>query len=179
MFVLFKNQKGFLPFALVITGNVAILFSGIILLLLSPGPKPIFLRDLDLPDDFKLRILLYLSAILLFFFGLYLTSIYPRILLTRGGLKYLGFILYYGQLRWNEIDDLFELRNGTILISINPRRFFLFRGMFFQRLTGVLLGHKNPVLLLAPGLKQREQILTEIMRNSPAKKVRKISDTYS
>jgi hypothetical protein len=171
MFGLFKHQRGLLPFALVITGGVAILFSGILLVLVSPEPKPILLRDLEIPNDFELRILLYLSTMLLFFLGLYLTSIFPRILITRGGLTYLGFILYFGHLRWNEIDNLIELKNGTILISINPRRFFLFKGMLFQRLTGVLLGHKCPVLLLAPGLELRDQIIEEIMAKSLVKKV--------
>jgi hypothetical protein len=175
---MFKTQKGILPRALVVIGMVAIMFSGFILFLLSPEQRPLILGTLELPD-FKQRFLLYLSAILLFFFGLYLTSIYPRVLLTRVGLRYLGFILYYGQLRWNEIDELFELKNGTILISINPRRFFLFRGMLFQRLTGVLLGHKNPVLLLAPGLDQRDRVIEEIMANSLVKKVQKIGDPNS
>jgi hypothetical protein len=175
---MFKTQKGVLPRTLVIIGMVAIMFSGFILFLLSPEPRPLILRTFELPD-FKQRFLLYLSAVLLFFLGLYLTSIYPRVLLTRGGLRYLGFILYYGQLRWNEIDELYELKNGTILISINPRRFFLFRGMLFQRLTGFLLGHEKPVLLLAPGLYQRDRVIEEIMANSHVKKVHKFGDPNS
>ena len=178
MFI-FKSQKGILPRASLIIGAIAVMFSSVILILLSPGPRPIFVGTLELSDDFKQRILFYIFAILLFFFGMYLANIYPRILLTRGGLHYLGFTFYYGQLRWNEIDGLFELKNGTILISINPKRFFLFKGMLFQRLTGILLGHKCPVLLLAPGFDQRDRIIEEIMANSLVKKVRKFGDPNS
>jgi hypothetical protein len=172
----YKIQRGVLPYALLFIGMITIMYSGTVLFLLLA--KPIILRTLELPNDFKQRILFYLSAIPLFVFGFYLTSIFPRIKLTRGGLKYRS-ILFYGQLRWNEIDNLFEMKNGTILISINPKRFFLFKGLLFQRLTGVFLGHKYPVLLLAPGLEQRDQIVEEIMTNSLVKKVRIFGDPNS
>ena len=168
-----------MPRALLITGIVTVLFSGVILILLSPEPRPFFLVALELPDDFKIRILFFIFAILFFLLGMYLANVYPRVLLTRGGLHYLGFTLYYGQLRWNEVDDLFELKNGTILILINPKRFFLFKGLFFQRLTGILLGHKHPVLLLAPGLELRDRIIEEIMANSSVKEIHKFGDPNS
>jgi hypothetical protein len=159
---MFRTQKGILPFTLLAIGIVTILFSWAIFIILSPEPIPLLINILEPPDDFQIRILYFIFAVSLFFFGMYLANIYPRILLTQGGLHYLGFMFYYGQLQWNEIEDIIELKNGTILILINPKRFFLLKGMLFQRLTGVLLGHKQPVLLLAPGLELRNQIIEEV-----------------
>lgn len=160
---MFKPQKGILPRSLLIIGAATVMFSWFILILFISEPRPIFVGTLALPDDFAIRILFFILAILLFFFGMYLANIYPRILLTREALHYLGFMFYYGQLRWNEIENLIELKNGTILVLISPKRFFLFKGMLFQRFTGVLLGHKQPILLLAPGLELRNQIIEEVM----------------
>jgi len=176
---MFRSQKGILPYTLLIVGAVTVMVSGIIFILLSPEPKPIFIRDLKPPDDLKIRVSIYIFAVLFFFFGMYLANIYPRILLTRGGIHYLGFMFYYGRLKWSEIDDLIELKNGTILVQINPKRFFLFKGMLFQRLTGALLGFKRPVLLLSPGLNQREQTVEKIMANSLIKKVHRFGNSDS
>jgi hypothetical protein len=175
----FKPQKGILSGSLLIIGAATVMFSWFIFFFLYLEPRSISVGSLEFPDDFRLRILFYTFAIFLFFVGLYLTNIYPRILLTRGGLHYLGFMFYYGQIRWNEIDSLFELKNGTILILINPKRFFMFKGMLFQRLTGVLLGHKRPVLLLAPGFELRDRIIQEIMANSLVKEVHKFGESKS
>jgi hypothetical protein len=170
MFI-FKPQKGILPRALLYIGAVAVMFSWVIIFFLFPEPEFGIIRIVELLD-IKQRIFLCQAAILLFFFGIYLASIYPGILLTRGGLHYLGFMFYYGLLRWNEIDDLIELKNGTILILITPKRYFLFKGMLFQRLTGLLLGYKKPVLLIAPGFKLRDQIIEKILADGLVKKVR-------
>jgi hypothetical protein len=173
---MYKIQKGFLPLALLIIGMITIMYSLIVIFALLA--KPIIFGKLELPSDFEQRVLFYLVAFPLLTFGLYLISIFPWIRLSKVGLKYRG-LLFNGTVKWAEIDNLVELKGRIILLSIAPKRFFLLKGLLFQRFTGMLLGYEHPVILLSPGLQQREQILKEIMANSPAKEIRKTSDPYS
>ncbi|SRR6266508_1955651 len=173
---MYKIQKGILPVTLLIVGMITILYSMIVLFLFSA--KLIFLGKFELPSDFEQQISFYLPAIPLLVLGLYLTTVFPWIRLSQEGLRYRG-LFFNGTVRWAEFNNIVELKNGIILLSISRKGFFPFRGLIFQRFTGILLRYEYPAILLAPGLEQREQVLAEIMAKSPVKEVRKVRDPYS
>jgi hypothetical protein len=173
---MYKIQKGFLPITLLIIGMTTVIYSLIVIFILLA--KPVIFGIFQLPSDFEQRVLFYIISFPLFIFGLYLTSIFPWIRLSQAGIKYRGLFINR-TVRWAEIDNLVEVKGGIILLAINPKGSLLLKGLLFQRFTGILLGCNCPVVLMAPGLEQREQIINEVIANSSIKEIRKTNDPYS
>jgi hypothetical protein len=173
---MYKRQKGLFPIASTVLGML-ILFG-------------IFIFGLDffinlLKEETQITTFTVITALLyvfliLFPFSLiagFLVSLFPEIRLTSQGVRY-RWGLIYDTIKWDEIENLVELKNRTVLLSIRRKGISLLR-LYYQRIVGYYLKHEYPVLLLSPGLEQREMILSEIVKNSPVKDVRKVDDPYA
>lgn len=171
---MFKTQKGAFPISSKIIGLSAILFS---MFITSRFVLELFRQT----EKHSLLIaLFFLSSIVapFFIFGFLFLSIFPDVRLSSDGIRYRVW-LAYGVVKWNEIENLVELNNGVIVISIQRKGFSVFRRLFFQRIVGYFIRHEYPVILLSRGLEQRESLLIEIMANCSVKQIRKMSDPYT
>jgi len=156
----YKIQKGILPLTLLIVGMLTIMYSMVpLFIFFAPS---IFLNKLVFPADFNQKMLFYLTAPPLGILGFYLTSIFPWIKVGRQGIKIRGVYINH-LVKWSEISNLVEIKNGTILVLVNRKSSPLFNGLLFQRFTGMVLGYKHPAILLSPGLEQRDEVLKEVM----------------
>jgi len=171
---MYKIQKGILPSILRIVGAVLILYSMLIFFKVMVWP----IWQGNQSSIFEQMIIFSTTSIPFFVFGFLLISVFPEVRLSQEGLRY-RVLLFYGMVRWNEFYNLVEMKNGVILLSVNRKGLFFFNGLLVQRFIGYILRHEYPVILLAPGLEQRERMLEEIMANSPAKNLRKANDPYS
>lgn len=98
----------------------------------------------------------------LWFIGAFLVSLFPEIRLVENGVKY-RVLVFTGILKWREIDHVIRLRNDYVAVTINRKGLYFLNGLYFNRLQGIFIRHEQPVLLLAPGLEDREALLQEIV----------------
>jgi hypothetical protein len=172
--IMFKTQKGVFPTLLKIIGLSAILFSMFI-------TSRFILELFRQTERHSLIIPLFiLSSITVpfFIFGFLFLSIFPDVRLSADGIRYRVW-LSHNVVKWNEIENLIELNNGIIVVSIRRKGLAILRGLFFQRIIGYFIHHEYPVILLSRGLEHRKSIVIEIMNSCPGMKIRKLSDPYT
>lgn len=167
---MFTHQKGILPFITTFLG-IAIpctFFGGAISLLFPGFASSVNSKPFGYVIEKTIQLLfgLALYLILPFFWGIFFSGIFPAIRFTKGGLKY----MYFGGLikrtiKWNEIDHWVELPAGFLALIVNRPGFPLLNGLFMNAIYGGLLRLGEPVILLSPGIKDRDKMLQEIAQN--------------
>jgi hypothetical protein len=164
---MYSVQKGFVP---LITGVVSVILPLWVLILDTNYVfENINTRIPELMGDSTKP--LWSVVVMVYFFtmlfpviiGLLLASIFPNIEIRRDGLsfKYWGF--WGSKVKWNEIDSLVYYPNGYIVMRLDKRGLSIFNGLYFNDLQGKVLKSQLPILVLSPGLENREEMVAEIL----------------
>ena len=158
----YKTQRSGIAFALTWVGMVVILISGAILFVSMPTwfyRKP-YVNFNPVPSIFL--------AILLFVLGYWLTCIFPTIQFTQTGIR-CKRMYFYKSVKWSDMDNMVEFKNGTMVLSIKRKGWPLLNGLFFEWLTGKALRQKFPVILFTPEFFGSDKtIAQEFIANTPA-----------
>ena len=181
---MYKRQNGVLPLTASVAGTVLLLIG--ILVSLNFGIPYFGEHALQQPFSLlRLLILLVVIATTMLFFlsplwyiGAVLVTLFPKVWLVERGVKY-RVIVFTGLLKWDEVDHIIRLRNDYVALAINRRGFALFNGLYFNRVHALFIGHEQPVLLLAPGLKDRERLLQEVASRIRAAVISRVDDLYT
>jgi hypothetical protein len=168
---MFIRQKGILPFITTFLGIVipCAFFLGAISILFPGFASSINSKPFDYMIEKTVQILIGLALYLIlpFFFGVFFSGLFPAIRFTKDGLKYMYFGgLIKRKIQWNEIDHWVELPWGFLALVIDRPGLPLLNGLFMNAIYGGLLRLGEPVILLSPGIENRNKMLQEIERNS-------------
>lgn len=151
-----------MAFALTWVGMVVILVSFAILFITMP---PTLYQKPNVSLNSVPSIIL---AVLLFAFGYWLTCIFPTIKFTQTGIR-CKRMYFYKSVKWSDMDNMVEFKNGTMVLSINRKGWPLLNGLFFEWLTGKALRQKFPVILFSPEFFGSDKtIVQEFIANTPA-----------
>lgn len=174
---MYSVQKGFVPF---ITGIVSLILPLWVLILNTRFVfENINTRIPEIVGDSTKP--LWSVVVMSYFFimlfpviiGLLLASIFPNIEIRRDGLsfKYWGF--WGTKVKWDEIDSLVYYPNGYVVMRLDKRGFPAFNGLYFNALQGKFVKSQLPILVLSPGLENREEMISEILTKCSPRIVRK------
>jgi hypothetical protein len=169
---MYKSQRGCLPYFTTLIGTISfvLICTGILIINL----KSLSSSHLSVePTDMLINILsnFAISLILLIIFlpwSLFLSEMFPAIQLSKEGIKYRYLAFFGGVIKYNEVKEIVDLRRFARykLIVISRKGFFLFNGLWKPTIFGLLFtGRLIPVLVLSPGIEDREKLLDEIQRN--------------
>ena len=158
----YKTQRSNIAFALSWGGMVVILVSFAILLVSMP-PK-LYQK----PNVGLYSVPSIILAILVFVFGYWLTCIFPTIKITDKGIQ-CKRMYFYISLKWREMDNMIELKNGMMALTIKRKGWSLLNGLFFEWLTSKALRQKHPVILFTPEFFGGDKTIPQqIIANTPA-----------
>jgi hypothetical protein len=104
--------------------------------------------------------------------SLFLILMFPAIKIMEDGLKYSSLGIITGTIKWNEIENLRGFDNGFIAIGIRRKGFFLFNGLYFNKIYALLIGHESPVLFLSSKTENLKGIVNAIQNHSEAKTIK-------
>jgi hypothetical protein len=156
----YKIQKGNLPYTLSGIGMVTMLFAGALLFISVPSMfyvKP-YVNFNSVPS-------IFLSA-LLFLFGYWLNRIFPAVRIAKNGIR-CKHMYFYGLIKWSEMDNMIDLKNGVMGLSIKRQGSPFLNGLFFEWLTGKALRQRYPLLLFTPEFFADKKVPQEIIANTP------------
>jgi hypothetical protein len=115
------------------------------------------------------------AIVLLFpvWLSLFLVKMFPSIELTDEGIHCISIGLVKTLIRWNEIESLFQFKNGYLGLVFNKPGAFFLNSSYYNILYGMVIRRDAPVLFLSPNTENLEGILSTIFEHSNAKSVRK------
>jgi hypothetical protein len=114
-----------------------------------------------------------LAALVLFLvgqimIGTMLVGLFPDVRVSKEGVGY-KYLLFLGQIYWNEISEVYEvtrprLFKGCIALIISREGYsrLCTKGLYHQTLHARFIGAGLPILLISPGLENRDEILNTI-----------------
>jgi hypothetical protein len=100
--------------------------------------------------------------------GILFAGLFPEIRIMDNGLKY-RVIFFKGLITWNEIEEVILFPSGYAALIISRKGFFLFNGLYFNKLYGHIIRHEQPVLFLSSRLENLKEVLQIIGNKSNAK----------
>lgn len=105
--------------------------------------------------------------------SLFFLKMFPSILVNIDGIEYQDrFGLTKGTIKWGELRKIIQYdRNLILLVVEKEKRKTILDGLYFNRLYALLLGRKDPVILISTGLENHKEILEIIVKNSPTQKI--------
>jgi hypothetical protein len=114
------------------------------------------------------------GAIILFYFIfinpllLVLGGLFPAIRITKQGLKYRYLLSNGGLIKWNEIEEVIDLKRPQKYKAVlfSQRGLSIFNELWACSIHGLLfLGVSEPLIIISPLTEDREQLLEEISKN--------------
>jgi len=167
---MYSRQRGILPILVFTLGLALLVFAALISIkfgseniLNTMGQRTLSISDLL----FEILFNVIAAMFLLFpfwFFGSFLLLTFPEIKILPIGLKYKS-IIFSGLIKWSEIGSLVALPYDLIGVVINRRGFYFLNGLYFNKFYALIFRYQDPILLFAPGLENREYIISEIRKN--------------
>jgi hypothetical protein len=164
---MYSNQKGIIP---AITGIISLVLPIWILFL---DTKYIFNNiNTRIPeimgDSTKplwVVVLLYYSTTMFFpvFFGLFFANLFPSIEIRNDGIRFSYWEFFGYKVLWDEIESLVYYPNGYVVLQVNKRGIPLFNGLYFNALIARFFRSYLPVIIMSPGLRKRNEIISEIL----------------
>jgi hypothetical protein len=171
---MFNYQRGILPITSLLLGFCLIAYS------VFSGASVLqrFLLDLmdsgawQTPSGLITLLLLLATFGVIVALGIALAGIFPGIRLTRQGIRYKYLMFLGGTVKWPAVEKVVSLHqlHGFVAIAVTLSHASLLSkiALLPNYLYGLLLGFEQPVILLAPGLRQRDKIIEEILKNGSA-----------
>jgi|WetSurMetagenome_2_1015567.scaffolds.fasta_scaffold274221_1 hypothetical protein len=169
---MYKSQRGCLPYFTSLLGTI--LFVCVCTIFLIINVDSLFaVGSLSFTNE-TIKIVfshLVISLIILILFlpwPLFFSEIFPAVRASKEGVKYRYLYFFGGLIRYQEIEEIADLKKPSNykLIVISRKGFFIFNGLWMATFLGFLItGQMIPVLVLSPGIEDREKLLDEIQRN--------------
>ena len=166
---MYNHQTGCIAKTLSSIAMIALLFLSM-KTLFSTYMTWVEMRDILSIKDLTLEVVLVLVShliILIIFLPaiLILGGMFPAMRVEKSGLKYryLGFL--GGNIQWDEIDEIINLKRpqNAKAIVISRRGFFLFNGLWLNTVLGLIFtGQPVQILILTKEMSKREHLLEEI-----------------
>jgi hypothetical protein len=159
---MYSTPKGFLPLALHYAGGLLIGCSFIVILF-SVGTS--IYRGPLVATDLVALVVVFAGLMV---FGVGLTAVFPTIRLTDKGISYRHLEFLGGDILWEEVVGLFEVKwpRNCYAIVIDRKGLGLI-GLYFNSIYGFVGGYDAPVLLLHSSLEGMSKIREEIIARSP------------
>ena len=121
------------------------------------------------PDSLVKVLVLVVTFSVVVVMGITLAGLFPGIRLTAQGIRYKYLMFLGGTIKWPEVEKVVKLHqlNGFIAVAVKQYHASLLSkiSLIPNYFYGLLLGFEQPVILFAPGLRQRDQIIEEILKN--------------
>lgn len=164
----YLKQKGFLPFAISTIGLFLHTFFilGTLVFVLPYAihdylKEPLIIAFLDILVFVLLWLCFIISIPILG--GAILVSAFPEIRLTDQGIECRIYKIFKKTIKWGEVQEIRDLPNNFKALVINRRGFFLFNGLYENKLYGHFVkNNKKPVLFLSSKLENGEEWLRYI-----------------
>jgi hypothetical protein len=169
---MYKTQRGCFPIFISTIGSI--FFVGLIGGLLISNIESWFSARTIISVNGTIKFIfshLTIDLIILMIFlpwPLFFAGMFPMVRITRQGVKYRYLGLFGGLIRFDEIEEIADLKRPPDykVIIISRKGFYLFKGLWMSRMYGLAFTGQNiSVLVLSPGICGRDEFLDEIQQN--------------
>lgn len=106
-------------------------------------------------------------------FAVWLISLFPDIRIADRGVRFKYLDIFKGVINWDEIEGIYEVKSnwlfrGCIVLTISRKgyNFLTRKRLVLQASHGRLVNSEYPILLLSRGLKNRQEFIDQIMKNT-------------
>lgn len=108
-----------------------------------------------------------------YFMGRFILGLFPSVQNLPTGIRIDKGLGFAKTILWDEIENIIERKNETIVLIINSKGLSAFNGLYFNEIYGRFLNIDKPIVLFSPSLENREEILQEIINKSSIHHIKK------